>query len=87
MLVTGFHHIFLVFLQDSKVTILEKLKQAVLANSVFRELYSQSFHNQVNVNMQKGKWKKNILFPTIEKLQGREESEMLILLLRLFKNI
>lgn len=55
MLVNGFHHIFLVFLKDSKVTILEKLQQALIADTLFRELYSQSFHNLVNVKMQKGK--------------------------------
>lgn len=48
-------HFFLFFLKDSKVTILEKLQQSVLADTVFRELYSQSIHNLVNVNMQKGK--------------------------------
>lgn len=55
MLVTNVHHISLVFLKDSKVTILETLQQSVLADTVFRELYSQSFRNLVNANIQKGK--------------------------------
>lgn len=84
MLVTGFHHIFLVFLKDSKVAILEKLQQSVLADTVFRELYSQSFHNLVNVNMQKGKWKKEI-FHVAGVTRDKGKLKKLILLLRLFQ--
>lgn len=68
MLVTGFHHIFSHFSERLKSDHFGKttaIQNYQLADTVFRELYSQSFHNLVNVNMQKGKLKKEILFPTI----------------------